>query len=148
MSEHQIAPALNIIAPIATTQNRPVWIVVSLHNPLGKTMLVNGRLLVDTADGQPERHEIELAVTGPGGEALDFAANINAPAPADEDFVEIAAGADHSRDIRLDTYFDMKKPGAYSVKVSYSNSVAMTRSGVEAFVGEVQALPVRVFVGH
>ena len=148
MSEHRLAPALKIHAPIAMTKNRPIWIGVSLHNPFGKAMLVNGRLLVDKADGQPDRHELELAVTGPQGQPLDFAANVNAPEPGDNDFVEIAAGGDHSRDIRLDTYFDMKKPGAYSVKVSYSNSVAMTRSGVEAFVGEVQALPVRVFVGH
>jgi hypothetical protein len=79
---------------------------------------------------------------------LDFAANINPPSPGDEDFIEIAAGEDHSRDIRLDTYFDMKAPGPYSLNVSYSNSVEMTRSGVEAFVGEVQARPVRVFIGH
>ena len=148
MSDHRLAPALNIDAPIAISKNRPIWIAVSLHNPYGTAMLVNGRLLVDKADGQPDRHEIELTVTGPGGESLNFAANINAPTPGDEDFVEIAAGGDHSRDIRLDTYFDMKKPGRYSVTVSYSNSVAMTRAGVEAFVGEVGTLPVRVVVGR
>jgi hypothetical protein len=148
MSEHRLAPALSITAPVAISQNRPVWIAVSLHNPFRMPMLVNGRLIVGGADGQPESHELELAVTGPDGNPLDFAANINPPSPSDEDFVEIAAGEDRSRDIRLDTYFDMKVSGAYSLSVSYANSVGVTRAGVEAFVGEVQALPVRVYIGH
>ena len=148
MSAHRLAPALNITAPVATSQNRPVWIVVSLHNPFREAMLVNGRLIAGRPDGPPESHELELAMTDPEGNTLPFKGNTNPPSPGDQDFVEIAGGGEHKRDIRLDTYFDMKAAGAYSLTVNYANSVGMTRSGVEAFVGEVQALPVRVYIGH
>jgi len=147
MSAEHLAPELKVIAPIAMATSRPMWLLVSLHNPTEETLLVNGRMVVGRADGAPDRREIDLKVSGPGGVEMEFTANTQAPAPGDGDFVEIPAGGQHMKEIRIDAFFDMKQPGRYSVTVSYSNSVAMSRGGAEAFVGKVDALPVRVVVG-
>ena len=147
MSEDRLAPTLKVIAPIAMARNRPLWIMVSLHNPFEETMLVNGRMLVGKVDTAPECHEIELTLTGPKSEAIDFAANISPPPPTENDFVEIPAGGELTREIRLDVCFNMTTPGKYNLKVNYSNTVEMARAGAEAFIGKVEALPVRLVVG-
>ena len=145
MSEATLRFTLEAASQIALGE--PVWIDLVLENRGTGPVLVNGRLAVDEASGLARLHEVSLTVKGPNGQALPFMLDVNGVEPTPADFVVLAAGARHSRRVRLDTPFRMSETGSYSVVGLYHNDVAHERVGLQAFLGalrsEVISLPLR-----
>ena len=124
----------------------PILGQLRLRNGGSEAVKVNGRLAINTPYAPEEMRDIAFAVSDPAGVVLDFQLKVNVGEPADDEFKTLQPGEVIERRFDLARYYDLGRPGVYSVRVEYQNqSEPQSPNGTPVWKGAV-ASPVMQFV--
>ena len=118
---------------------------ITLRNAGSDAVKVNGRLALNTPYAPEEMREIAFVLSDPSGAPLDFRAKVNVGAPKDDEFKTLQPGEAIAQSYNLAKYYDLRKPGTYSVQAAYQNqSEPEFPNGTGVWKGEVTS-PVEKF---
>ena len=125
----------------------PINSLVRLRNAGSEAVKVNGRLAINTPYAPEEMRDIAFAVSDPSGAVVDFQLKVNVGAPADNEFKTLQPGEVIEQSYNLARYYDLKRPGTYSVQAAYQNqSEPGMPPGTSVWKGEVKSAEARFAV--
>ena len=126
-------------------KSEQIYVNFTLENKGRKPVYVNKRFHVNSEDSPKKKKEVYFIVTGPSGEKLPYRRTYDTGFPKTDYFVLLKRGekAASERKKSLKTYFDIKKPGTYTVTAVYKN-VYGEEIGVDAFKGELKSAVVTI----
>jgi len=118
---------------------------VYLINTSESRQVVNSRFALN-APGQPG--ELELELTGPSGQAVLFAADVNVGKPRGADFTVLAPTKLVGKQYGLRFYFGLTEAGEYAVTAKYHNTSTGEDQASNAWTGSLQSGSIRFRIDY
>lgn len=113
---------------------------VTLRNAGSEPVKVNGRMALNAPFSPDEFREIALTLNDPAGRPLDFQTKVNIGEPAAGDFKTLKPGEAIEQSYDLGHFYDLQKPGMYSVQAVYQNQAEPAApNGTSVWTGEVKS---------
>jgi hypothetical protein len=112
------------LAPASARVGAAIVAKVTLQNVGGTPRLVNARLALNSLHAPAPFREVLLSIHTPDRIESRFVCKINIGHATEDDLVELAHGASVSARYDLHRYYDLARPGPYTVQASYASSLA------------------------
>ena len=119
---------------------------VTLRNAGGEPVMVNARLALNTAFAPAEYREVAIVISDPHGAPVLFEAKVNIGSPADRDFKTLQPGESVEHRYDLAAYYDLQKPGTYTMQAIYHNQAEPGTGNGGVWKGEIKSAVERLTV--
>jgi hypothetical protein len=119
---------------------------VTLRNAGSEPVTVNGRLALNAAFAPKDYRDVALLVSDPQGAPVPFEAKVNIGSPAARDFKTLQPGEAVQHRYDLASFYDLQKPGTYSLQAVYQNQSEPGTGNGAAWKGELKSAVERLTV--
>ncbi len=117
----------------------PVVVEIALRNTSNTAVVVNNRLLLNSAASPETSREIVIWIDGPIGYINLTRFNIRSGAPQKEFFIKLKPNEEVRKSYEITNFNSMHQTGKYSIYAVYNNVYDVKIDGKRAWVGMLKS---------